>query len=104
MSLLFKPKIKESYVDLVPESRKRYVEGVLTKSILAKKPKTDYNPWSPADIERLIQLRGANISYNNIGKLLKRSPASCGWTVHDRMLRLEIRIIQKKLIEEIMND
>jgi hypothetical protein len=111
MSILFKPKIKDSYADLMPVpievpivSRKKYTEGVVTKSSLAKEPKTDYNPWSPADIERLIQLRGVNISYNNIGKLLGRSPATCAWTVCDKLLRSEIKDVQKKLIEEIMND
>jgi|TARA_B110000908_G_scaffold106383_1_gene125226 uncharacterized iron-regulated protein len=104
MSILFKPKIKESYEYLVPESRKTYTEGKITKTILDKKPKTEYNPLSSIDIERLIQLRGANISYNNIAKLLKRSPAYLGWVVHDKSLRMQIRTIQKKIIEEIMND
>ena len=45
-----------------------------------------------------------NISYNNIAKLLKRSPAYLGWVVHDKSLRMQIRTIQKKIIEEIMND
>jgi len=93
VSILFKPKFS---VDFIPPAP--------TKSMIAKKPKTDASPWSIDDLTRLVLLRAMNVSYKKIGKLLHRSPATCAWMVHDRMLGEEIKEIQGSLIEGIMSD
>ena len=95
MSIIFKPKIRGSYEDLIIPP---------TKSMLERKPKRDYNSWSASEFECLASLRAMNTSYNDIGALLGRSPATCGWMVHDRQLNLEISQLRKKLTGEIMNN
>ena len=90
MSIVFKPKIKDVF------------SNVVTRSVLAKRPRTNYNPVSPDDLERIVKLRAMNISYRKIAALLKRSDTTCMWHVHDKMLFIEINKLQKKLISEIM--
>ena len=91
MSLIFKPKIPEGYV-----------RGTPTKSTRLKAPKTNRKPWSPEDIQRLEQLRVLGVSYSDIGKLLKRSPATCTWMVHDLDLGLSIANLRAMVIDEVM--
>lgn len=91
MSIVFVPKIKESY-------------NVPTKSVLAKQPRTNYNPITELDLLRIVKLRAMNVSYNNIAKLIHRSSNTCAWHVHDKMLFIEINQLQQKLISEIMEE
>ena len=49
MSLVFKPKIKESY-------------NVPAKSVLAKRPLSTSNPITEADLARIVKLRALNVS------------------------------------------
>jgi hypothetical protein len=91
MSLVFKPKLPAGYV-----------RGTPTKSTRLKRPKTNGSPWTPQDVERLLELRVIGVSYNDIGKLLKRSPATCTWIVHDRDLGLTINNLRNTTIADIM--
>ncbi len=91
MSIIFVPKIKESY-------------NVPAKSVLAKQPRTNYNPISELDLKRIVCLRAMNVSYNNIAKLIHRSSNTIAWHVHDKMLFVEINERKKKQIEEAMSD
>ena len=92
MSIIFVPKIKDSYAN------------VPARSVLAKKPKTNYNSISERDLKRIVCLRAMNVSYNNIAKLIHRSANTCAWHVHDKMLFVEINQIQQKLINDIMEE
>jgi hypothetical protein len=92
MSIIFVPKIKDSYAN------------VPARSVLAKKPKTNYNSISERDLKRIVCLRAMNVSYNNIAKLIHRSANTCAWHVHDKMLFIEINQIQQKLINDIMEE
>ncbi len=92
MSIIFKPKIKDNYA------------GLVAASVLAKKPRTNYNSISDADLHRIVCLRAMNVSYNNIAKLIRRSANTCAWHVHDKMLFIEINQLQQKLISEIMEE
>ena len=91
MSLVFKPKIKESY-------------NVPAKSVLAKRPLSTSNPITEADLARIVKLRALNVSYNDIAKLIRRSANTCAFHVHDKMLFVEINERKKKQIEEVMSD
>jgi hypothetical protein len=91
MSIIFKPKIKESY-------------NVPAKSVLAKQPRTNYNPITELDLLRIVKLRAMNVSYNNIAKLLHRSSNTCAWHVHEKMLMIAINQRQQKLINDIMEE
>tara|TARA_R110000787_G_scaffold41899_3_gene103117 strand:+ start:903 stop:1217 length:315 start_codon:yes stop_codon:yes gene_type:complete len=95
MSIVFKPTIRGSYENLITPP---------TKTMLERKPKKDYNSWSASEFTCLIALRAMNTSYNDIGALLGRSPATCGWMVHDKQLNLDINQLRKKLTGEIMNN
>ena len=90
MSIVFKPKIKASYA------------SVPAASVVAKQPKTAYNPISDQDIERIINLRAMNMSYDKIAKLIHRSPNTCAWHVHNRSLFIDVNQRQQKLINDIM--
>ena len=92
MSIVFVPKIKDSYAN------------VPARSVLAKKPKTNYNSISERDLKRIVCLRAMNVSYNNIAKLIHRSANTCAWHVHDKMLFIEINQLQQKLINDIMEE
>jgi hypothetical protein len=92
MSIIFVPKIKDSYAN------------VPARSVLAKKPKTNYNSISERDLKRIVCLRAMNVSYNNIAKLIHRSANTCAWHVHDKMLFIEINQLQQKLINDIMEE
>lgn len=92
MSIIFVPKIKDSY------------ENVPARSVLAKKPRTNYNSISERDLKRIVCLRAMNVSYNNIAKLIHRSANTCAWHVHDKMLFIEINQLQQKLINDIMEE
>jgi len=92
MSIVFVPKIKDSYAN------------VPARSVLAKKPKTNYNSISERDLKRIVCLRAMNVSYNNIAKLIHRSANTCAWHVHAKMLFIEINQIQQKLINDIMEE
>ena len=91
MSLVFKPKIKESY-------------NVPAKSVLAKRPLSTSNPITEADLARIVKLRALNVSYNDIAKLIRRSANTCAFHVHDKMLFIEINKRQKRMIAEVMSD
>ena len=92
MSIIFVPKIKDSYAN------------VPARSVLAKEPKTNYNSISERDLKRIVCLRAMNVSYNNIAKLIHRSANTCAWHVHDKMLFIEINQLQQKLINDIMEE
>ena len=91
MSLVFKPKIKESY-------------NVPAKSVLAKRPLSNSNPITEADLARIVKLRSFNVSYNDIAKLIRRSANTCAFHVHDKMLFVEINERKKRMIAEVMSD
>ena len=74
MSLVFKPKIKESY-------------NVPAKSVLAKRPLSTSNPITEVDLARIV-----------------RSANTCAFHVHDKMLFIEINKRQKRMIAEVMSD
>ena len=92
MSIIFVPKNKDSYAN------------VPARSVLAKKPRTNYNSISERDLKRIVCLRAMNVSYNNIAKLIHRSANTCAWHVHDKMLFIEINQLQQKLINDIMEE
>ena len=90
MSLVFKPKIKGSY-------------NTPAKSVLAKRPLSNSNPITEVDLSPIVKLRALNVSYNDIAKLIHRSPNTCAYHVHDKMLFVEINERKKKMIAEAMS-
>jgi hypothetical protein len=105
MSLVFKAKIKDSYADLMPDpievpiiTKKNCTEGVLTKSMIAKKPRTNGKPFGPVEIYDLVFLRAINMSYNDIAKRLHRSPATLSWMVCSKGLASEIEELRNHII------
>jgi hypothetical protein len=90
MSLVFKPKFPPN---LAP-----------TKSMIAKAPKTNGNPFGPVEINDLIYLRAINMSYNNIGKRLHRSPATLAWVVCDKDLSWQIKKVREHIISEYTSE
>ena len=91
MSIVFKPKIKESY-------------NAPAKSVLAKRPLSNSNPITEVDLARIVKLRALNVSYNDIAKLIHRSANTCAYHVHDKMLFVEINERKKIMIAEAMSD
>ena len=110
MSLVFKAKIKDSYADLMPVpievpiiTKKSCTEGVLTKSMIAKKPKTNGKPFGPVEINDLVFLRAINMSYNDIAKRLHRSPATLSWMVCGKGLSSQIKKMRDNLIDDYVS-
>ena len=91
MSLVFKPKIRDTY-------------SVPARTVIEKRPLSTSNPITEADLARIVKLRAFNVSYNDIAKLIRRSANTCAFHVHDKMLFIEINKRQKRMIAEVMSD
>jgi hypothetical protein len=91
MSLVFKPKIRDTY-------------SVPARTVIEKRPLSTSNPITEVDLARIVKLRALNVSYNDIAKLIRRSANTCAFHVHDKMLFVEINERKKKQIEEAMSD
>jgi hypothetical protein len=91
MSLVFKPKIRDTY-------------RVPARTVIEKRPLSTSNPITEVDLARIVKLRALNVSYNDIAKLIRRSANTCAFHVHDKMLFVEINERKKKQIEEVMSN
>ena len=91
MSLVFKPKIRDTY-------------SVPARTVIEKRPLSTSNPITEVDLARIVKLRALNVSYNDIAKLIRRSANTCAFHVHDKMLFIEINKRQKRMIAEVMSD
>lgn len=95
MSLIFKPKIPTALAFVEHE-------GTKTKRINAKVPNTSAKPWTIRERNLLVQLRVHNVSFNNCGPLLNRTPKACISLVVAQELYGEIGQQRDQLIKRIL--
>jgi len=97
MSLIFIPKIAESY-------KKVFSFGSGKKGPKVKVISREVILWPKNDLNKLVNLRAIGVTYKACGVILGRSANSCGSAIQTNNLYSAVQTKRNQLIKEALND
>jgi hypothetical protein len=100
MSLIFKPKIPESYSGhaVTKKSKSDVIEKAAAKLPITKKD------WLTTDLDKVVELRAIGVSLEDMQSLIGRSSYSISAVIHDNKLYRRILEKRKAHIKNIMEN
>lgn len=106
MSLIFVPKIAESYESMKPKVEELVVKKIFSfgsgkyAPVATKVVPREVMLWSDFELKKLTNLRAIGVTFKMCAKHLSRSANSCGSAVDTHNLYGKISSKRRELIEE----
>jgi len=107
MSLIFKPKIADSFKSDAPVVSKVKKAFHFASGKSAPKVKTVHRElvhWTTKELNRLVALKALGLTYAAIAPIIGRSANSCGTAISSNNLHSKYKKRREELINEVLRD
>jgi hypothetical protein len=107
MSILFKPKIAETFEHIKPLApivpiRLKVVAPTIVKPVFASDGRLQ-SAWSSFELQFLVELKVLKITYKVCGQYLNRSANSCAGAIHTHNLYSAIAEKQQEQLDAVLS-